>query len=65
MAKAPANSIHPEDRAAWRAWLAEHHGRDEGVWLITYKKAAGQAKPKSKPAPAAKPGAGTTAEPSA
>lgn len=37
----PENSIHPQDRAAWRAWLAANHTRAEGVWLITRKKAAG------------------------
>jgi uncharacterized protein YdeI (YjbR/CyaY-like superfamily) len=26
------------DGAAWRAWLAEHHGDDGGVWLVTAKK---------------------------
>jgi uncharacterized protein YdeI (YjbR/CyaY-like superfamily) len=35
-------SVQPETRSAWRAWLAAHHGRAEGVWLITYKKAAGK-----------------------
>jgi uncharacterized protein YdeI (YjbR/CyaY-like superfamily) len=40
MANPPSNSTHPSTRAEWRAWLEEHHGRDEGVWLITYKKAA-------------------------
>ena len=39
MAEAPANSVHPLSRAEWRAWLDENHKRDEGVWLITYKKA--------------------------
>ncbi len=34
----PANSIHLYTRAAWRDWLAQHHTRNEGVWLITYKK---------------------------
>lgn len=28
-------------RAEWRAWLAEHHATSAGVWLVTYKKAAG------------------------
>lgn len=42
MAEAPANSIHPRTRAAWRAWLEEHHGRIEGVWLISYKKGTGK-----------------------
>jgi uncharacterized protein YdeI (YjbR/CyaY-like superfamily) len=39
---APANSVHPLTRAEWRAWLAEHHTRDEGAWLISYKKATGK-----------------------
>jgi uncharacterized protein YdeI (YjbR/CyaY-like superfamily) len=41
-AAAPSNSIHLLTRAGWRAWLEEHHGRAEGVWLITYKKATGK-----------------------
>jgi uncharacterized protein YdeI (YjbR/CyaY-like superfamily) len=40
--KAPPNSTHPKTRAEWRAWLLVHHARDEGVWLITYKKATGK-----------------------
>lgn len=40
--KAPPNSFHPLNRAEWRAWLAANHQRNEGVWLITYKKATGQ-----------------------
>jgi uncharacterized protein YdeI (YjbR/CyaY-like superfamily) len=27
--------------AALRDWLATHHGQDESVWLVTWKKAAG------------------------
>ena len=41
-AKAPPNSVHPQSLAEWRAWLAEHYTRAEGVWLITYKKATGR-----------------------
>ena len=41
-AEAPPNSVHPKTRADWRAWLSEHHQRDQGVWLITYKKATGK-----------------------
>jgi uncharacterized protein YdeI (YjbR/CyaY-like superfamily) len=26
------------DGAAWRAWLSEHHGDSDGVWLVTAKK---------------------------
>lgn len=29
-------------RAAWRHWLAAHHTRPVGIWLIIYKKASGQ-----------------------
>lgn len=39
MADAPENSTHPKTRGQWRAWLAKHHTRKEGVWFITYKKA--------------------------
>ncbi len=38
----PENSVHPETRAAWREWLAQNHTRKEGVWFISYKKAAGR-----------------------
>jgi len=38
----PLNSVHPRSAAEWRKWLAKHHARDEGVWLITYKKATGK-----------------------
>jgi uncharacterized protein YdeI (YjbR/CyaY-like superfamily) len=42
MTTAPSNSFHPARRAAWRAWLEANYTRDEGVWLITYKKATGK-----------------------
>jgi uncharacterized protein YdeI (YjbR/CyaY-like superfamily) len=38
--KPPENSTHPLTRAEWRAWLEANHGRAEGVWMISYKKAA-------------------------
>jgi uncharacterized protein YdeI (YjbR/CyaY-like superfamily) len=31
-------TISPPSRAAWRAWLAEHHAGSPGVWLIIHKK---------------------------
>lgn len=40
--EAPSNSVHPKTRAEWRAWLRKHHQREEGVWLVTYKKATGK-----------------------
>ena len=39
---APLNAIHPLTRAEWRAWLEDNHGRAEGIWLISYKKATGK-----------------------
>ena len=38
----PENSIQCETREQWRAWLSQNHQRDEGVWLITFKKASPQ-----------------------
>ncbi|PAP77878.1 YdeI/OmpD-associated family protein [Rubrivirga marina] len=42
MPEPPPNHVHPESRAEWRAWLEAHHDRDEGVWLVLYKKATGK-----------------------
>jgi uncharacterized protein YdeI (YjbR/CyaY-like superfamily) len=42
MSQAPQNSIHPNTRAEWRQWLEQHHTRNAGVWLISYKKATGK-----------------------
>lgn len=44
MVNVPVNSIHPMTRAEWRTWLEQHHTRQEGIWLISYKKAAGKAR---------------------
>jgi len=30
------------DRAAWRAWLVEHHESSPGIWLVYFKKASHQ-----------------------
>jgi uncharacterized protein YdeI (YjbR/CyaY-like superfamily) len=30
--------VAPADRASWRAWLAVHHERPRGVWLLIRKK---------------------------
>jgi len=38
----PPNTTHPKTREKWRDWLGRHHSRDEGVWLISYKKATGK-----------------------
>ena len=38
----PADTVHPLTRAAWRAWLAAHHTRTQGVWLVSFKKATGK-----------------------
>ena len=33
-----ADTFFAEDRAAWREWLAAHHGRRTQVWLLLHKK---------------------------
>lgn len=38
----PPNSLHPKTCAEWRKWPEQNHTRDEGVWLISYKKASGK-----------------------
>lgn len=40
MPELPENHVYPHSRAAWRDWLAENHGREEGVWLVRNKRAA-------------------------
>jgi uncharacterized protein YdeI (YjbR/CyaY-like superfamily) len=37
------NTTEASDRAAWRAWLAEHHASSREVWLVFYKKGSGKA----------------------
>jgi uncharacterized protein YdeI (YjbR/CyaY-like superfamily) len=34
--------IHPETAEAWRSWLEQHHERDAGVWLVSWKKHTGR-----------------------
>ena len=34
--------IHPEGAREWRDWLEEHHARDGGVWVVTWKGASGR-----------------------
>ena len=33
--------VHPDTRAEWRAWLAEHHDGSDGVWLVLWRKQSG------------------------
>jgi uncharacterized protein YdeI (YjbR/CyaY-like superfamily) len=37
-----AERVHAENVAAWRAWLAAHHGSAAGVWLVSWKSATGR-----------------------
>jgi uncharacterized protein YdeI (YjbR/CyaY-like superfamily) len=34
--------IHPETTAAWAQWLEQHHARDTGVWLISWRRHTGR-----------------------
>jgi uncharacterized protein YdeI (YjbR/CyaY-like superfamily) len=42
MIEPPENSTHPLTRDEWRMWLMQNHQRPDGIWLISYKKAAGK-----------------------
>jgi uncharacterized protein YdeI (YjbR/CyaY-like superfamily)/molybdopterin converting factor small subunit len=33
-----AERVHAESVEAWHAWLAEHHERTDGVWLVAWKR---------------------------
>jgi uncharacterized protein YdeI (YjbR/CyaY-like superfamily) len=41
---APLNSTHPETLLAWRKWLEKNHGREDGIWLVMWKKESGRAR---------------------
>ena len=42
MPSAEAKSFYAKDRKAWRKWLEKNHLKEEGVWLIYYKKGSGR-----------------------
>jgi len=35
-------SLHVTDREEWRSWLEEHHEKEDGIWLVYYKKNTGK-----------------------
>jgi uncharacterized protein YdeI (YjbR/CyaY-like superfamily) len=34
--------VHPTTRKQWRAWLAKHHTRQEGIWVASYRTGTGK-----------------------
>lgn len=40
MQKNEVATICPANRQEWRAWLQEHHDKEQSVWLVYYKKSA-------------------------
>jgi uncharacterized protein YdeI (YjbR/CyaY-like superfamily) len=34
--------VGPFDRAGWRAWLGEHHGSSDGVYLVSWRRGSGR-----------------------
>ena len=40
--KTEFEQVYFETAAAWRNWLAEHHDKRKGIWLIYYKKHTGK-----------------------
>ena len=43
-ARDDAERVHPEDAEAWGDWLEKNHERQDGVWLIFWRKQTGKAK---------------------
>lgn len=35
-------TLYVSDGEQWRAWLAEHHDKEQEIWLIYYKKGSGK-----------------------
>jgi uncharacterized protein YdeI (YjbR/CyaY-like superfamily) len=38
----PIETIDLPSRQEWRKWLAEHHDRESGIWLVFYKRQTGK-----------------------
>jgi uncharacterized protein YdeI (YjbR/CyaY-like superfamily) len=38
-----AERIHPDTIEEWHNWLAEHHARPNGVWLVLWRRESGRA----------------------
>lgn len=41
----PPDAVLVRTRAEWRRWLQQHHGRDAGVWLVTFRQGSGEPAP--------------------
>ncbi len=41
----PPDAVLVRTRAQWRQWLQQHHGRDVGVWLVTFRQGSGEPSP--------------------
>ena len=41
----PADAVLVRTRAEWRQWLQQHHGRTQGVWLVTFRQGSGEPAP--------------------
>ena len=37
-------TFYAPNRKAWRAWLMKNHAKEQGVWLIYYKKSSGKSR---------------------
>ncbi len=34
-------SVHPQSRGEWRAWLRDNHSRPKGLWVVNWRKGSG------------------------
>ena len=45
VSQADAPRVHVEMIEQWREWLADHHRTEQGVWLVTWRRATGRPAP--------------------
>jgi uncharacterized protein YdeI (YjbR/CyaY-like superfamily) len=45
IADLPPDAVLVRTAAEWRRWLQRHPGRDQGVWLVTYRAGSGEPAP--------------------
>jgi uncharacterized protein YdeI (YjbR/CyaY-like superfamily) len=42
MSAADYPRVHASTSAEWRRWLRDHHAKERGVWLVSYRRATGK-----------------------
>ena len=42
MSAADYPRVHVKTRAEWRGWLRDHHAKERGAWLVSYRRVTGK-----------------------